>query len=44
MAAGIRARKLSHSEVIETTERVIDSFTALLREMIPLVAGRLVSG
>ena len=35
MAAGILPRKLSHSEVIETGERVKDTLAALLRAVIP---------
>jgi purine nucleoside phosphorylase len=35
MAAGILPRKLSHSEVMETGERVKDTLAALLRAVIP---------
>lgn len=44
MAAGILPRKLSHQEVIDTTDRVKDQFIALLRatvpELKPLIGGR----
>ncbi len=35
MAAGILPRKLTHGEVIETTERVENQFIALLQEIVP---------
>ena len=43
MAAGYLARKLSHDEVIATTKRAGDNFTALLRGTTPLVGDRLCS-
>ncbi len=38
MAAGILPRKLTHKEVIDTTERVKEKFISLLRGMIPALA------
>lgn len=39
MAAGILDRPLSHAEVLETAERVKGQFIALLRAVIPRIAG-----
>jgi purine-nucleoside phosphorylase len=41
MAAGITGRALSHEEVLETGERVKGQFIALLRAVIPQIAGSL---
>jgi purine-nucleoside phosphorylase len=38
MAAGILPRKLTHQEVIETTERMKDKFLSLLQGIIPRIA------
>jgi len=38
MAAGILDQPLSHSEVMETGERVKSTFEALLRAVLPRVA------
>jgi len=38
MAAGILDKPLSHDEVLATTERVRESFTALLRTVLPEIA------
>ena len=38
MAAGILARKLTHQEVMDTTERVKDKFISLLRGIVPALA------
>ncbi len=40
MAAGILPQKLTHQEVIETTERVKERFIALLKAVVPLLATR----
>jgi purine-nucleoside phosphorylase len=37
MAAGLLPRKLSHEEVIQTTENTRDKFTKLLNALIPLL-------
>jgi purine-nucleoside phosphorylase len=39
MAAGILPRKLTHSEVIETGERVKDTLIRLLRTLLPRLRG-----
>ena len=39
MAAGVLDQPLSHSEVLETGRRVAGEFQALLREVIPAIAG-----
>jgi len=44
MAAGILPRKLTHREVMETTERVKDQFIALLRATIPELTALVSSG
>ena len=41
MAAGILDQPLSHAEVIETGERVKSTFEALLRAVLPRIAGQL---
>jgi purine-nucleoside phosphorylase len=41
MAAGILDKPLSHDEVLETTQRVMGQFIALLRAMLPKVADEL---
>jgi len=41
MAAGITGQPLSHEEVLQTGERVKGQFLALLRAVIPQIAGRL---
>jgi purine-nucleoside phosphorylase len=38
-AAGILSRRLSHAEVIATTDRVGESFVSLLRATVPLLPG-----
>jgi purine-nucleoside phosphorylase len=38
MAAGILPQKLTHQEVMDTTERVKEQFTSLLRSIIPALA------
>ena len=38
MAAGILQQKINHQEVLETGRRVAGEFTALLREVVPLIA------
>jgi purine-nucleoside phosphorylase len=38
MAAGILPQKLSHKEVIDTTERVKEQFISLLQGVIPRLA------
>jgi purine-nucleoside phosphorylase len=43
MAAGILDQPLSHSEVMETGERVKGQFMALLRAVIPHVAADVAS-
>jgi purine-nucleoside phosphorylase len=37
MAAGLLPRKLSHEEVIRTTEKTRDKFAKLLNALIPLL-------
>jgi purine-nucleoside phosphorylase len=44
MAAGILPRKLTHQEVMETTERVKEQFISLLRATIPELPALLSSG
>jgi purine-nucleoside phosphorylase len=41
MAAGILDQTLSHEEVLETTARVMGQFVALLRAVLPRIAGEL---
>lgn len=43
MAAGILDKPLSHDEVLETTQRVMGQFVALLRAVIPRIAKELAS-
>ena len=38
MAAGILPQKLTHQEVMDTTERVKEQFMSLLRSIIPALA------
>ena len=40
LAAGILPQKLTHKEVIETTERVKEQFIALLKAVVPLLAAK----
>ena len=40
MAAGVLPQKLSHAEVLETGERVKDTLSALLRELVRALAAR----
>ncbi len=44
MAAGILPRKLTHGEVIETTERVQKQFIALLQEIVPQLPALISAG
>jgi purine-nucleoside phosphorylase len=44
MAAGILPQKLTHKEVIDTTERVREQFISLLQGVIPLIARHSVEG
>jgi purine-nucleoside phosphorylase len=37
MAAGLLPRRLSHEEVLETTERTKEKFSLLLTSLIPLL-------
>lgn len=41
MAAGILDKPLSHNEVLETTQRVMGEFVALLRAVLPRIANEL---
>jgi purine-nucleoside phosphorylase len=41
MAAGTTEQPLSHTEVLETTERVKSQFIALLKSVIPRIASAL---
>lgn len=41
MAAGILDKPLSHDEVLQTTQRVMGQFVALLRAVLPRIAGEL---
>ena len=43
MAAGILDKPLSHNEVLETTQRVMGQFLALLRAVLPRIAAELES-
>ena len=43
MAAGILDQPLSHEEVLETTQRVMGQFVALLRAVLPRIAAGLVA-
>lgn len=43
MAAGILDQALSHEEVLETTARVMGQFVALLRGVLPRIAGEVAS-
>lgn len=40
MAAGILPQKLTHQEVIETTDRVKEQFITFLKALVPLLAGQ----
>jgi purine-nucleoside phosphorylase len=44
MAAGILPRRLTHQEVMETTERVKEQFMSLLKAIVPELASLLSSG
>lgn len=39
MAAGILDQKINHEEVLETGRRIAGQFKALLREVVPMIAG-----
>ncbi len=41
MAAGMTGEKLTHTEVMETGQRVRGTFLALLRAVVPKIAGYL---
>jgi purine-nucleoside phosphorylase len=43
MAAGMLDKPLSHDEVLETTQRVMGQFIALLRAVLPRIAGEFAS-